>query len=92
MAWLSLLAAGLCAALWAPARSLCTLSAMGLSIWLPSAAMREIATAVAYSVWTAVSTLLVFAFGAPSGQQSISLQQAVSALGPIACVLGLKFG
>ncbi|MDN0085767.1 multidrug efflux SMR transporter [Crenobacter sp. SG2305] len=103
MAWISLLLAGVCEAAWAIglkrsngftvlAPSLYTLAAMGMSIWLLAVAMREIPTAVAYATWTAIGTLLVFAFGVLSGQQAISLLQTISMLGLIACVLGLKFG
>lgn len=103
MAWISLLVAGVFEAAWAIGLkrsngftalipSLCTIAAMGLSIWLLSVAMREIPTAVAYAIWTAIGTLLVFVFGALSGQQPVSLIQTACVIGMVACVLGLKFG
>jgi len=103
MAWLSLMIAGICEAVWAIGLkrsngftefipSLYTAVAMGLSIWLLGVAMREIPTAVAYAIWTAIGTLLVFVFSALSGQQPISLLQTACVIGLVACVLGLKFG
>lgn len=72
--------------------SLCTIGAMGMSIWLLGGAMRDIPIGVAYAVWTAIGTLLVFVFGALSGQQPMSLLQATCVLGLVVCGLGSKFG
>jgi quaternary ammonium compound-resistance protein SugE len=102
MAWISLLVAGVLEAVWAIGlkrsngfsewgASLYTVLAMAASVWLLGLAMREIPIGIAYAVWTAIGTLLVFVFGALFGGQSINLIQVVCVLGLVVCGLGLKF-
>ncbi|WP_137887205.1 multidrug efflux SMR transporter [Pseudomonas sp. 2FE] len=102
MAWVILLFAGVLEAVWAIGLkrsngfsewgpSLYTVLAMAASVWLLGVAMREIPIGIAYAIWTAIGTLLVFIFGALCAGQSISLMQALCVLGLVACCLGLKF-
>ncbi|HLA30553.1 MAG TPA: multidrug efflux SMR transporter [Pseudomonas sp.] len=102
MAWVILLLAGVLEAVWAiglkrsngfsewgPA--LYTVLALAASVWLLGVAMREIPIGIAYAIWTAIGTLLVFIFAVLSGGQTINLMQTLCVLGLVACGLGLKF-
>jgi len=102
MAWVSLLLAGVLEAVWALGlkhsngfsewgASVNTILAMAASVWLLGLAMREIPVGIAYAVWTAIGTVLVFIFGALFGGQAVSLLQALCVLGLVGCGLGLKF-
>lgn len=75
---------------WIPA--LVTVLAMAGSVWLLGLAMRTIPIGIAYAVWTAIGSLLVFVIGALYGGQSVTLLQMMCALGLVLCSLGLKFG
>lgn len=101
MAWASLLVAGVLEAVWAIGlkrsngfsdwgASLCTILAMAASVWLLGLAMREIPIGIAYAIWTAIGTLLVFVFGVLFGGQVVSPMQALCVLGLVGCGLGLK--
>lgn len=102
MAWVILLLAGVLEAVWAIGlkrsngfsewgASLYTVLAMAASVWLLGMAMRDIPIGVAYAIWTAIGTLLVFVFAAFSAGQAINPLQGLCVLGLVACCLGLKF-
>ena len=102
MAWFYLICAGVLEAVWAVGLkhtngftrlipSIWTLAAMAGSIWLLSLAVRTLPTAIAYAIWTAIGTLLVFLFSVWQGQHTLNALHAVCIVAIVASVLGLKF-
>jgi quaternary ammonium compound-resistance protein SugE len=103
MSWIYLTLAGALETVWALALkrsdgfsawlpTLITVLAMAGSVWLLGLAMRTIPVGIAYAVWTAIGSLLVFLFGALLDGQAVSPLQAACAIGLVLCSLGLKFG
>jgi quaternary ammonium compound-resistance protein SugE len=102
MAWVYLLAAGICEIVWAiglkksegftrPWTSAWTIGVMLLSFWLLSFAMKSLPLGTAYAVWTGIGAVGTVAFG-------MAFLNEPKDLGRIACIamiiggiIGLRF-
>ncbi|MDR0959316.1 MAG: multidrug efflux SMR transporter [Propionibacteriaceae bacterium] len=102
MAWIVLLASGVCEAVWATALGL----SHGLTRPLPTIiffvflavsmiglgwAVKRIPIGTAYAVWTGIGAALTVVVAAISGTEEITVGKALFLTGIIVAVVGLKF-
>ncbi|MES9924678.1 MAG: quaternary ammonium compound efflux SMR transporter SugE [Candidatus Thiodiazotropha endolucinida] len=101
MAWIYLVVAGLFECGWAiglkytegftkPLPSLLTISAMAISFWLLSVAMKTIPVGTAYAVWTGIGAVGVAVLGMVMLGESRDILRIVSLLLIVSGILGLK--
>ena len=101
MAWLYLIIAGLFECGWAiglkytegftrPAPSLLTVSAMAISFWLLSVAMKTIPVGTAYAVWTGIGAVGVAILGMVLFGESRDALRIICLLLIVSGILGLK--
>ncbi|MEW8534982.1 MAG: quaternary ammonium compound efflux SMR transporter SugE [Candidatus Thiodiazotropha endolucinida] len=101
MAWIYLFVAGLFECGWAiglkytegftkPVPSLLTISAMAISFWLLSVAMKTIPVGTAYAVWTGIGAVGVALLGMVMLGESRDFLRIVSLLLIVSGIVGLK--
>ncbi|MES9975015.1 quaternary ammonium compound efflux SMR transporter SugE [Candidatus Thiodiazotropha sp. LNASS1] len=101
MAWIYLVVAGLFECGWAiglkytegftkPVPSLFTISAMAISFWLLSVAMKTIPVGTAYAVWTGIGAVGVAVLGMVMFGESRDMLRIVSLLLIVSGIVGLK--
>ncbi|MET0005674.1 MAG: quaternary ammonium compound efflux SMR transporter SugE [Candidatus Thiodiazotropha sp.] len=101
MAWIYLVVAGLFECGWAiglkytegftkPVPSLFTISAMVISFWLLSVAMKTIPVGTAYAVWTGIGAVGVAVLGMVMFGESRDILRIVSLLLIVSGIVGLK--
>ncbi|MEW8522423.1 MAG: quaternary ammonium compound efflux SMR transporter SugE [Candidatus Thiodiazotropha endolucinida] len=101
MAWIYLVVAGLFECGWAiglkytegftkPVPSLLTISAMAISFWLLSVAMKTIPVGTAYAVWTGIGAVGVALLGMVMLGESRDFLRIVSLLLIVSGIVGLK--
>ncbi|MEW8689922.1 MAG: quaternary ammonium compound efflux SMR transporter SugE [Candidatus Thiodiazotropha endolucinida] len=101
MAWIYLVVAGLFECGWAiglkytegftkPVPSLLTISAMAISFWLLSVAMKTIPVGTAYAVWTGIGAVGVAVLGMVMLGESRDILRIVSLLLIVSGIVGLK--
>ncbi|MES9825854.1 MAG: quaternary ammonium compound efflux SMR transporter SugE [Candidatus Thiodiazotropha endolucinida] len=101
MAWIYLVVAGLFECGWAiglkytegftkPVPSLFTISAMAISFWLLSVAMKTIPVGTAYAVWTGIGAVGVAVLGMVMLGESRDILRIVSLLLIVSGIVGLK--
>ncbi|MES9986966.1 MAG: quaternary ammonium compound efflux SMR transporter SugE [Candidatus Thiodiazotropha endolucinida] len=101
MAWIYLVVAGLFECGWAiglkytegftkPIPSLLTISAMAISFWLLSVAMKTIPVGTAYAVWTGIGAVGVALLGMVMLGESRDFLRIVSLLLIVSGIVGLK--
>lgn len=101
MAWIILVASGMCEAVWATALG----KSEGFSKFWPSTifvvglaasmvglgwAMREIPTATAYAVWVGIGAALTVLWAMITGDTEVSWIRILLILGLVGCIVGLK--
>ena len=102
MAWTYLIAAGVFECGWAIgikytdgftklAPSLLTVSAMAISFWLLSLAMKTIPVGTAYAIWTGIGAVGVAILGMLLFDESRDVLRILSLLFIVAGIAGLKF-
>ncbi|MES9827606.1 MAG: quaternary ammonium compound efflux SMR transporter SugE [Candidatus Thiodiazotropha sp.] len=101
MAWIYLVVAGLFECGWAiglkytegftkPVPSLLTISAMAISFWLLSVAMKTIPVGTAYAVWTGIGAVGVAVLGMVMLGESRDILRIFSLLLIVSGIVGLK--
>lgn len=101
MAWFYLLTAGVFECGWAvglkysdgftkPIPTILTLTAMVISVWLLSIAMRTIPVGTAYAVWTGIGAVGVAILGIVMFGESKDMARVLSLFLIIAGIIGLK--
>ena len=101
MAWIYLVVAGLFECGWAIGLkftegfskiipSLLTISAMGISFWLLSLAMKTIPVGTAYAVWTGIGAVGVAIMGMVLFGESRDIMRVICLLFIISGIVGLK--
>jgi quaternary ammonium compound-resistance protein SugE len=101
MSWLYLLLAGLLEIAWAvglkytqgfsrPVPTLLTLSAVGASLWLLSAAVRGIPIGTAYAIWTGIGAAGAAILGVVLFEEPLTLARVVCLLILVGALIGLK--
>ncbi|MCU7853310.1 MAG: quaternary ammonium compound efflux SMR transporter SugE [Candidatus Thiodiazotropha sp. (ex Monitilora ramsayi)] len=101
MAWIYLVVAGLFECGWAiglkytdgftrPIPSLLTVSAMAISFWLLSIAMKTIPVGTAYAVWTGIGAVGVAILGMALLGESRDIMRVICLLLIVSGIVGLK--
>lgn len=101
MPWFYLVVAGLFECGWAiglkytegftkPAPSLLTVTAMAISLWMLSVAMRSIPIGTAYAIWTGIGAVGVAIMGMVLFDESRDIMRVMCLLLIVAGIVGLK--
>lgn len=101
MAWVCLMVAGLFECAWAigikytegftkPVPTMLTISAMGISLWLLSIAMKTIPVGTAYAVWTGFGAVGVALLGMILLGESRDIMRIICLLFIVSGIVGLK--